>query len=58
LYNDFSKLYESKSNGMYYYYVGKYKTEEIATKFQEFLKNNGVESTVVEYKLGRRRATE
>ena len=43
---------------MYYYYVGKYKTEEIATKFQEFLKKNGVESTVVEYKLGRRVATE
>jgi hypothetical protein len=58
LYNDFSKLYESKSKGMYYYYVGKYKTEEIATKFQDFLKKNGVESTVVEYKLGRRVATE
>jgi hypothetical protein len=54
LYSDFSQLYEFKSNGMYYYYVGKYKSEEIAQKFQEFLKKNNIESQVVEYKLGRR----
>lgn len=54
IYEDFSKLYESKSNGKYYYYVGKYKTEEIASKFQDFLKKNGIDSKVIEYKLGRR----